>query len=145
MSITLGTRSSAVVNGRCTGCGRFIKRNESHFHSPPRKFPGPPRAHLWVEGGGMVTRCDDVADARHLIINKYIRESIGLRPSQLDQEGTREVERLFRASDARVERGRVVPCDCGDCAWRWMPFPADRQNAKGPGITTAVCWYPPLF
>lgn len=37
MSITLGTVSSPVVNGRCMGCGRFIKRTESHFHTKRQK------------------------------------------------------------------------------------------------------------
>lgn len=142
MSITLGTVSSPVVNGRCAGCGRFISRSESHFHSPPRKFPGPPRAHLWVEGGGMVTRCDDVEVARRRIIPKYLRDEFG---SLVEDEDRADADALFRASQARVERGRVVPCDCGECSWRWMPFPPDRQNAKGPGITTAVVWYPSMF
>lgn len=140
MSITLGTVSSPVVNGRCAGCGRFIKRNESHFHSPPRKFPGPPRAHLWVDGGGMVTRCDDVEVARRLIVGKYLRDEFG---SSATDEDKQDAERLFSVQGATVERGRVVPQDPeSGYSWLWYPLRGDRQHLRGPGITTAVVWNP---
>ncbi len=137
MSIALGTRSAAVVNGRCTGCGRFIKKTESHFHSGPRKFPGPPRAHLWVDGGGMVTRCDDPEVAQGFIIRKYLRDAIGGLILDEDRE---DAKAAFPIGTARVERGRVVPCD-PDADYRWLWKGDLPMDAKGPGITTAVVWY----
>lgn len=132
MSIDLTTVSSAVVNGRCTGCGRFISRNESHFHSPPRKFRGRPKAHLYDWGeGALVTRCDDPAQALPLVLALYRRDI-------QDEEG--EAERVFRIENARIERGRInVIAPGGEYEWWWMALPDD---ARGPGITTAVVWNP---
>lgn len=138
MSIDLGTRSSAVVDGRCTGCGRFISRNESHFHSPPRKFRYRPKAHLWIEGGGMVTRCDDIAEAQALIVAKYLRVEVGSLVDDIDRHVATQ---MFSPERAVVQRGRinVVAPESDEVSWWWMALPAD---AKGPGITTAVVWNP---
>jgi hypothetical protein len=137
VSISLNTQSSLVIDGRCTGCGRFIKRNESHFHSTERrKFRGPPRAHLWIDGGGMVTRCDDPARAAEIIQRKYLRDEIG---SAVEPEERWAAEAVFPVSRGVVERGRVQPDFTGVYSWVWYPVP---DHAKGPGITTAVVWYP---
>lgn len=128
--------SPPVVNGRCTGCGRFIKNTESHFHeTEKRKFRGPPRAHLWVDGGGMVTRCDDREVAAQRIQAKYLRAEFG---SALDPEDRETAERLFPASKAVVERGRIQPDFTGTYSWVWYPVPS---HVKGHGVTTAVVWY----
>lgn len=132
MSLTLGTVSSPVVDGRCTGCGRFIRRSESHFHDPDRrKFRGPPKAHLYNWGeGAIVTRCDDVERARALAIERYRRK--------IDDEPG-EAEERFPIDGATVQRGRVnvMDPDLTDFSWYWQQLPDD---AKGPGITTAVVW-----
>lgn len=141
MSIDLSTRSSPVVDGRCTGCGRFIKGTESHFHSPPRKFRGPPKVHLFRWGeGGLVTRCDDVLAAHRLIVEKYARDEYGKSFPDLDDDDRHDVLRHFHPDNARVERGRVNVTDpeVGEgYSWWWMRLD---DQAKGPGVTTAVVW-----
>lgn len=91
-----------------------------------------PTPHLYLEGGGMVTRCDDPEIARPLMVDAWI-EVYGL--IELDSE--EDAAELFPIDRASVQRGRVVPCDCGDCSWTWHPV---REGATGRGITTAVVW-----
>lgn len=139
MTLTLGSVSSSAVDGRCTGCGRFIAVTESHFHSPPKKFRGPPRVHIWADGGAMVTRCENVEYARDRLMWAYARKEFQ-QPLDLLGDGERqEVEAYFPLDGGRVERGRVmVQPPESEYSWVWYPLPDD---AKGPGITTAVVWY----
>ena len=145
MSIALDTLSSPVVDGRCTGCGRFIRSDESHFHGPKRKFRGPPKAHLFDwdgSEGGMVTRCDDPAIARPMLLRKYAREVFESTLDELDQQDRAQVEAMFPEGKGEIQRGRVNVIDpmSGEIyTWWWMRLD---DNAKGPGVTTAVVWSP---
>lgn len=132
----MSLRSYPEANGRCTGCGRFMRHNESHFHeTEKRKFRGPPRAHLFDwdgEEGGMVTRCDDPERARSLLISKYRRDVD-------DEPGLAEL--MFPEGKGEVQRGRVnvIAPNRDIYTWWWMTLD---KNAKGPGVTTAVVWSP---
>lgn len=139
MTLTLGSVSSPVVDGRCTGCGRFIASDESHFHSPPRKFRGPPVVHIWADGGAMVTRCQNVEYARDRLTWAFARQEFLQPLDGLDDEERHIVESYFPLDGGRVEKGRcTVQAYGGDYDWVWYPLPDD---ARGPGITTAVVWY----
>lgn len=130
MSISLETRASTVVAGRCSDCGRFISRHESHFHGPKRKFAGPPRAHIWLDDGAMVTRCDDIEQARQLAMRRW---------RWLNDESREEAEERLPVGSGEVQRGRIlVQPPESEYSWVWYPLPDD---AKGPGVTTAVVWY----
>lgn len=140
MSLTLDTRSSSVVDGRCTGCGQFISRDTSHFHGPKRKFRGRPRVHLFRFGeGGLVTRCDDVRMAHDLIVYKYAREEFGKSFDNLDDEDRLDVLRQFPFERGIVERGRFR-LHGGSPQWRGLSWYALPDDARGPGVTTAVVW-----
>lgn len=130
MSLTLDTPASERRDGRCVDCGQFTSRNDVHFHGPKRKFRGRPKVHLFREGGGMVTRCDDPEAARALLIRKQTHE-------YGDDLG--DAKAMFAEGKGRVERGRinVVAPESDDVSWWWMRLD---DNAKGPGITTAVVW-----
>lgn len=140
MSLTLDTRSAPVVDGRCTGCGRFIAVGESHFHSEKRIFRGPPRVHLFAWGeGGLVTRCQNVEWAHILITRRYAKVEYGKWFDQLDDEERLDVLRRFPFVNGEVQRGRVnvtAPTPEG-YTWWWMRLD---DGARGPGITTAVVW-----
>lgn len=130
----MSLQSFPEVGGRCTGCGRFIAKDQSHFHeTEKRKFRGPPRAHLWEDGGGMVTRCDDVERAAQRIRAKY---------RHVEGASQEEAEEMFPIGKAVVQRGRCQPDWTRTYSWVWHP---EEAHAKGLGVTTAVVWYEPLF
>lgn len=89
-----------------------------------------PRAHVWVEEGGMVTGTDDPAVARPLLLDAYVNER--------GEEDPERLARLFPIESAEVSRGRIIPAPADDeCAWRWFALDAD---ATGRGVITAVVW-----
>ena len=131
VSINFDTVASERVNGRCVDCGRFLSRHDVHFHGPKRKFRGRPRAHIYLYGdGGLVTRCDDVEQARDLLIRKLVYQGY-------DRD---EAEEMVDVDRLRISRGRImVQTPESEYSWLWYPESAD---AVGLGITTAVEWAP---
>jgi hypothetical protein len=98
-----------------------------------------PRAHVWLEDGGMVTGTDDAAVARPLMLDAYYDGAV-------DEEVEHDAEYvagLFPVEAATVQRGRIVPTGPDSSerdegyVWLWKPLPDD---AKGRGVTTAVVW-----
>jgi hypothetical protein len=98
-----------------------------------------PRAHIWLEDGGMVTGCTDPTVARPLIVDAYYDGAV-------DEEVEHDAEyvaSMFPVEQAKVQRGRIVPVGPESAQrdegylWLWLTLPDD---AKGPGITSAVVW-----
>lgn len=95
------------------------------------------KAHLYVEGGGMVTGTHDVRAARKAIATEWLDQ----RGSWDDREDIAEASRLFRASEARLEVGRVVPespANRGFSGYTWW-WRTGYKLGK-PGVTRAVVW-----
>jgi hypothetical protein len=95
-----------------------------------------PKAHLWVEDGGMVTGCDDPAVARPLLLARWYE---GPGPDELDDPDDAD---LFPLDKVTVQRGRIVPvgpqsAEADEYAWLWKRLTDD---ATGRGVTTAVVW-----
>lgn len=108
------------------------------------------RAHVFLDGGGMVTGTHDVVAARRVAVEEQLSVlGYALPLEDEDREvfvrdWRREVARasaMFRIRDARLEVGRVVPVnpDTGsDYAWFWR----SGYELGKPGVTRAVVWYP---
>lgn len=96
------------------------------------------RAHLFLEGGGMVTGTHDVAAARRLIVATYMDEHPEVDD---DRQELAYVSRKFRASEARQEVGRIVPespvaREYSGYAWWWR----SGYTLGKRGVTRAVVW-----
>lgn len=93
------------------------------------------RAHLFVEGGGLVTGCDDIVKARRAIVEEWI----DIHGMYDDRESTAEASRCFRARNAKVQVGRIVPA--GPDNWEgYTWFWRTGYKLGKPGVTTAVVW-----
>lgn len=94
---------------------------------------GKPKAHLFIDGGGMVTGTHDIQEARRLIVAEKADGSD-------DRYDIADASAMFRARYARLETGRIVPNGNRDWdpeyAWFWR-----RGYELGkPGVTRAVVW-----
>lgn len=97
-----------------------------------------PKVHLFLEDGGMVTGTHDVAEARRLIAAEWLET----HADPDNREDIADASRFFRARDARLETGRIVPESPAnqragsEYAWFW------RRGYKlgTPGVTKAVVW-----
>lgn len=98
-----------------------------------------PEAHLFHEGGGMVTRTHDVATARRMLVDAWLWE----HGDPADRYDVAEASSLFRVRDARCETGRIVPVgpstfenEYDPHTWLWRSgYPLGK-----PGVTRAVVW-----
>jgi hypothetical protein len=99
-----------------------------------------PVPHLFMEGGGLVTRCQDVEQAR-LLLRELATE--GEDPCDCDVPGCDECiyqDGLFPAKEAHVGHGRIVPAQPNDpdgYTWWWRS--GDGQPGQR-GVTLAVWW-----
>jgi len=88
-----------------------------------------PVARRYTDGGGVVTRCSDPAEARRLLL------------ADLADDGYDDAELAgsFPIEKAIVTRGRIVHCLPGSYGdgegWSWQFHPGD-----GRGSTPAVEW-----
>ena len=105
-----------------------------------------PNPHLFNEGGGLVTRCQDVRVARRLLVKKWLDEEVGLDfddPEQVAQcrEDIALASARFRPHHAHVGHGRIVPADPyePDVTWWWR---AGDGHLGQRGVTPAVWWDP---
>lgn len=95
------------------------------------------RAHLFNDGGGMVTGTHDIKEARRLIVDEYM-DTNGYDFS--DRGDIADASRTFRAGHARLETGRIVPNnpETGDPDYTW--FWRSGYELGKPGVTRAVVW-----
>lgn len=95
------------------------------------------RAHLFVDGGGMVTGTQDKLAAQQAMVDEYL-DTMGAYD---DGEEVLHALRTFNLAAARLEVGRVVPNnrETGDpdYAWWWRTG----YTLGKPGVTRAVVWY----
>lgn len=94
------------------------------------------RAHLYDDGGGIVTGTDDIGAAR-----------LAIRAAWLERQGLDSEDQMadddragwdFWAIEPVVEVGRIVPAGrYSDYGWFWRPAPTRYR-----GATTAVVWNP---
>lgn len=110
-----------------------------------------PKAHLYVDGGGMVTGTHDIALARRLLVAAHL-EAVGYAKNPADDYGvwarpgerrreTAFASRMFQSRKARLETGRIVPNPPpynSEYIWFWRN---DYELGK-PGVTRAVVWTP---
>ena len=95
---------------------------------------GKPKAHLFYEGGGMVTGTHDAKEARRLLADEWL-ETMGDREERQD---IAFASRQFRLRDARLQTGRIIPADPGDdVRWWWR----SGYKLGKPGVTRAVVWH----
>lgn len=97
------------------------------------------KAHLFNEGGGMVTGTHDVKEARRLIVDHAMDNGLG---SYDERQDIAHFSRQFAPQAAELETGRIVPVGpnaeyADGYAWFW------RQGYKlgKPGVTKAVVWH----
>lgn len=95
------------------------------------------RAHLFVDGGGMVTGTHDVKEARRLIVDHALDNGLG---DFDNREDLAYFSAQFRPHQAHLETGRVVPNnpETGDPDYSWW-WRAGYELGK-PGVTRAVVW-----
>lgn len=98
-----------------------------------------PRAHVFLDGGGVVTKTHDVERAQRLIIAEHLSYygELGESEEELRDE-------VYPLDGASLVYGRIVPADPGvrqseGYTWFWRQF-----DGPGPwvgrGITRAVKW-----
>lgn len=97
------------------------------------------KAHLFNEGGGLVTGTHDVKAARRVIVEKRLEDQ-GLTLDEATREEIARASWEFPARQAVLEIGRIVPAGryrylSGDKLW----FPGHKLGK--PGVTKAVTWY----
>lgn len=94
-------------------------------------------AHLFVDGGGMVTGTHDIKEARRLMVAEAM-EIWGA--DRDDRAEVAEVSGYFRPHKARLETGRIVPNnpETGDPDYSWV-WRRGYELGK-PGVTRAVVW-----
>ena len=95
------------------------------------------RAHLFVDGGGMVTGTHDIRAARRLIIAEAMDNGLGAFDDRYD---VAYFSARFRPHEARLETGRIVPNnpETGDPDYSWW-WRSGYELGK-PGVTRAVVW-----
>lgn len=90
------------------------------------------KAHLFDDGGGMVTGTTDIKAARRLLVEKRLEDQ-GVTLISATREEIARASREFPAQGAAREVGRIIP-DQWDLRWK-------TGYALGkPGVTTAVVW-----
>jgi hypothetical protein len=94
------------------------------------------RAHLFVDGGGMVTGTHDIKTARRLIVDVALEQYGDYR----DRYDIASASAAFQVRKARLETGRVVPNnpENGDPDYSW--FWRSGYELGKPGVTRAVVW-----
>lgn len=94
------------------------------------------RAHLFNEGGGMVTGTHDVKEARRVIVDAAL-EAYG---DYRDRYDIAAASAEFQVRKARLETGRIVPNnpETGDPDYSW--FWRSGYELGKPGVTRAVVW-----
>jgi len=103
------------------------------------------KAHLFVDGGGIVTGTDDVTAARDLIRREWGTKVLHLDVSDPAQAAALDVGELSGLAqwdiEPSVEVGRIVPATGGDAAagYRWWWRRGSGQVGQR-GVTTAVVW-----
>lgn len=94
------------------------------------------KAHLFVDGGGMVTGTHDIKAARALIADLKI-------DGDDDREFIAQVSREFSIRSAELETGRIVPVGPNtydaDEGYSW--FWRSGYELGKPGVTKAVVWH----
>lgn len=95
------------------------------------------KAHLFNEGGGMVTGTHDVKAARLLLVNHWLEE-VG---DPYERESIAVASRQFQVRAAELETGRIVPNnpEIGDPDYSW--FWRSGYKLGKPGVTKAVVWH----
>lgn len=95
------------------------------------------RAHLFNEGGGMVTGTHDVKAARLLLVDEWLEHNgdPGVR------EDVADASSQFQVRSAKLETGRIVPNnpETGDPNYHW--FWRSGYKLGKPGVTKAVVWH----
>lgn len=96
------------------------------------------KAHLFNEGGGMVTGTHDVKAARRLLVDLWLEEVGDL----YERESIAVASRQFQIRSAELETGRIVPVSpnteyADGYAWFWRSGYALGK----PGVTKAVVWH----
>ena len=105
---------------------------------------GKPKAHLFNDGGGMVTGTHDVKIARSLIVDMFLENERGIilpDCTWADRDEVADASGQFRASSACLETGRIVPNnpETGDPDYTW--FWRSGYALGKPGVTRAVVWH----
>ena len=95
------------------------------------------KAHLFNEGGGMVTGTHDAKDARRLLVAEWL-ENVG---DPYERESIAVASRMFQVRSAELETGRIVPNnpETGDPGYHW--FWRSGYALGKPGVTKAVVWH----
>lgn len=95
------------------------------------------RAHLFNEGGGMVTGTHDVKAARLLLVDLWLEE-VG---DPYERESIATASSMFHVRSADLETGRIVPNnpETGDPDYTW--FWRSGYTLGKPGVTKAVVWH----
>ncbi|HEY9354527.1 MAG TPA: hypothetical protein VIP28_14790 [Nocardioides sp.] len=96
------------------------------------------KAHLFNEGGGMVTGTHDVKAARRLIVDEFLEWNGYDHEDRLD---VAHASAMFSARCAELETGRIVPNnpETGDPDYSW--FWRSGYKPGKPGVTKAVVWH----
>jgi hypothetical protein len=118
--VTLQTRASVNESGKCVDCGRYLGRNDMHFHSPPAE-----RVHkVWSIGewgdAYLARGTHDVEVAKAAVV----RHIIDLGEYDEEYEVPAYVDRMH----ADVGWWRCNPCVCG-----LGPHQFDMGRVDGPG------------
>lgn len=94
------------------------------------------KAHLYLEGGGMVTGTHDVTEARRLLVDAWLEYNVG---GPYDREDIAHASRRFAARSASIETGRIVPA--GPDHWEGYSWFWRKGYELGKrGVTRAVVW-----
>lgn len=98
---------------------------------------GKPKAHLFNEGGGMVTGTHDRKEARRLLVDEWLEWN----GDPDNREDVAEASRQFQIRSSELETGRIVPNnpETGDPDYRW--FWRSGYELGKPGVTKAVVWH----
>ena len=97
------------------------------------------KAHLFNEGGGMVTGTHDIKAARALIVDEWLEWN-----GDLDcREDVAVASSMFHVSSAELQTGRIVPVGphsaYADEGYSW--FWRSGYELGKPGVTRAVVWH----
>jgi hypothetical protein len=95
------------------------------------------RAHLFVDGGGMVTGTHDIKEARRLIVDHAMDNGLG---DFDNREDLAYFSAQFRPHQARLETGRIVPVGNMEYHSEYSWFWRSGYKLGKPGVTRAVVW-----
>lgn len=96
------------------------------------------KAHLFNEGGGLVTGTHDIKAARRLMVDEWLEWYVG---GPYERESIAEASSQFQVRSAVLETGRIVPNnpETGDPDYSW--FWRSGYKLGKPGVTKAVVWH----